>query len=192
MAAKTDPSQTSEGAAAPAEGAAPAVAPAAASGGIKAWLPLIITVVIMPALAYAMTAFVMLPRLQKGLGITPAPVAAVAEAKGGEHGKPNPSAKKESVTMNKLLVNVAGTMGARYLLVSLSIVSTEVDFKDKVTEVEPQLRDMACGALAAKTLADLEKPGARNLIRTELISGFNNILGGAMISDIYLTEFAIQ
>ena len=94
--------------------------------------------------------------------------------------------------MNKLLVNVSGTMGARYLLVSLALAGTETDFRAKVEEFEPQLRDMACGALASKTLADLEKPGSRNLIRNELISGFNGILGGQVVQDIYLTEFAIQ
>ena len=94
--------------------------------------------------------------------------------------------------MTKLLVNVAGTMGQRYLLVSLSIVSTDANFKEKLQEHDAQLKDMACGTLATKTLADLEKPGARNLIRTELISGFNNILGAAMVQEIYLTEFAIQ
>jgi flagellar FliL protein len=51
---------------------------------------------------------------------------------------------------------------------------------------------MACSSLATKTLADLEKPGARNLIRNELITGFNNILGDSSVQDIYFTEFAIQ
>ena len=94
--------------------------------------------------------------------------------------------------MNKMLVNVAGTMGARYLLVSISVAGSASDFKDKMAEHDAQLRDMACGTLATKTLADLEKPGARNLIRTELINGFNNILGDSMVQDIYFTEFAIQ
>ncbi len=94
--------------------------------------------------------------------------------------------------MNKLLVNVAGTMGSRYLLVSLSLVSTDDEFKNKVAEMEPQLRDAACGTLATKTLADLEKPGARNLIRSELLAGFNTVLGGDVVQEIYLTEFAIQ
>jgi flagellar FliL protein len=94
--------------------------------------------------------------------------------------------------MNKLLVNVSGTMGARYLLVSLSLMGSDADLKAKMQEMEPQLRDMACGALASKTLADLEKPGVRNLIRSELLSGFNGILGAPMVQEIYLTEFAIQ
>ena len=94
--------------------------------------------------------------------------------------------------MNKMLVNVSGTMGARYLLVSVSVEGTGTDFKQKMQDHDAQLRDMACGALATKTLADLEKPGARNLIRTELITGFNNILGDSVVQDIYFTEFAIQ
>ena len=167
---------------------APATATPAAGGGFMSWLPLIITVVLMPVLAWGMTKLVLLPQLQKGLGITP-----VAAAEPGAKPKKNaPEAKRETVTMNKLLVNVAGTMGARYLLVSLSIVSGDAEFKAKMQEHEPQLRDMACGVLATKTIADLEKPGARNLIRSELISGINNILGDAMVEEIYLTEFAIQ
>ena len=172
---------------------APAATPAPAmsgpaSAGFKSWLPLVVTVAVMPVLAYAMTQFVLVPRLQKGLGAT---VAAAAE-NGGTTTATAAAARKETVPMNKLLVNVAGTMGSRYLLVSLALAGGEADFKGKIQDAEPQLRDMACGVLATKTIADLEKPGARNLIRSELLSGFNNILGGPVVQDIYLTEFAIQ
>jgi len=157
----------------------PAEAAPAAGGGFKAWLPLIITIVLMPVLAYGMTTFVLLPKLQQGLGMK----GEAPEAKGG---------KKENVTMNKLLVNVAGTMGARYLLVSLSIEGSATDFKDQMQAHDAQLRDMAMSALRVKTIADLEKPGAVNLIRTELLTGFNSILGDNAVEDIYVTEFAIQ
>jgi flagellar basal body-associated protein FliL len=162
----------------------------AKGGGIGAWLPLIITVVLMPVLAFAMTQFLLLPQLQKGLGVKPAAAATEAKSKPGKEGTAD--TKHESVPMSKLLVNVAGTMGARYLLVSLSVVGTGEDFKAKMTDRDAQLRDMACGTLANKTLADLEKPDARNLIRNELITGFNTILGDSVVTDIYLTEFAIQ
>ena len=161
----------------------------ASGGGFKAWLPLIVTLLLMPALALGVAQFVILPQLQKGLGIKN---SGGGEAGGGTGKKDSTKTKQESVPMNKLLVNVADTMGARYLLVSLSVVGTSSDFKDKMAEHDAQLRDMACGALATKTLADLEKPGERNLIRTELITGFNNILGDSAVQDIYLTEFAIQ
>ena len=142
----------------------------------------------MPALAFGVAQFVILPQLQKGLGIKPAPGAEASAA-----AKKSPGdAKQESVIMSKLLVNVADTMGARYLLVSLSVVGNTSDFKQKMADHDAQLRDMACGDLATKTLADLEKPGERNVIRNELITGFNNILGDSEVQEIYLTEFAIQ
>lgn len=171
-----------------AESPAAETAPAAPSGGIKNWLPLILAVVLMPALAFGMTKFVIVPQLQKSLGIKePADSGPGAKAKGGA------DAKKTSVPFNKLLVNIAGTMGSRYLLVSVTIVGTGGEaFKTKITDDDAQLRDMAMGALSTKTLADLEKPGARNLIRTELINGFNSILGDNSVQEIYITEFGIQ
>jgi flagellar FliL protein len=173
------------------EGAAP-VAPAPTGGGFKAWLPLIIVIVLMPLLAFGMTQYVLLPQLKKGLDLG----ASVGGDAGAEtKSKPKkdaPDAKHESVLLSKLLVNVSGTMGARYLLVSLSVVGTTADFKAKMTEKDAQLRDMATGALQLKTLADLEKPGSRNLIRNELLAGFNTILGDDSVSDIYFIEFAIQ
>ena len=164
----------------------PAKAPS--GGGFKAWLPLIITSVFMPVLAFGMTQFVILPQLQKGLGISaPASTPVASKSK-----KDTSKEKAVTVTMNKLLVNVAGTMGARYLLVSLSIVGSGTEFKAKIDEHDAQLRDMASGVLGSKSLADLEKPGERNLIRNELISGFNTVLGDSTVQEIYLPEFAIQ
>ena len=171
----------------PADSAAEA-APVAKSSGIAGWLPLILAVVLMPALAFGMTKFVIVPELQSSLGIKPS-----ADSAAGGKSKTATDEKKVSVPFNKLLVNIAGTMGSRYLLVSVTIVGTGGEaFKTKLTENDAELRDMAMGAIANKTLADLEKPGARNLIRTELINGFNNVLGDNSVKEIYITEFAIQ
>jgi flagellar FliL protein len=164
----------------------PAAAPKN-GGTLQAWLPLAVTALLMPVLAYAMTTWVLLPRIQAGLGLT-APTAAPA----GAVKAAAPGAKKITVAMNKLLVNVAGTMGSRYLLVSLSAASTDPDFQQKMADNDAALRDAASSVLAAKTLAELEKPDARNLIRTELLTSFNRILGGDEVQEIYLTEFAIQ
>lgn len=158
-----------------------------ASGGAKAWLPLILSLVLMPALAFGMTKFVIVPQLQKSLGLEH------HEEAGGEKSKKKGDGKKINVPFNKLLVNIAGTMGQRYLLVSLSLAGEGgEEFKNKINENEAPMRDLAMGILSTKTLADLEKPGARNLIRTEMINGFNNILGDNAVAEIYITEFGIQ
>ena len=183
----------------PADGAAPA-----AGGGIKPMLPLILNVVLMPVMAYVMTVFVLLPKINSG-GVTAhakAGEAETAEAGGSGHGE---AAKEEAggggkhggskITVplsTKVLVNVSGTAGTRYLLASLTLVGTHAELKEEVEKSDAQLRDVASSVLATKTIADLDKPGSRNLIRTELISAFNGVIGEGRVKEIYFTEFAIQ
>ncbi len=177
-----------------AETEVPAAAPAA-GGGFKAFIPLIATLVLMPAVAWALTQFVLVPKLQNSLGIAPkhATTPVADEKEGSTNGvAADNGAPKQTVQLTKLLVNVAGTMGSRYLLSSVTLVGSAADFKTRVEKREPQLRDAAMTLLSTKTITDLEKPGARNIVRSELITGFNNVLGGGTVQEIYITEFAIQ
>ena len=181
----------------PADGAAP-------SGGIKAMLPLILNVVLMPVMAYVMTVFVLLPKINSA-GVTaqaktehgePAeawghgePAKEEGGSSGGKHGG---GGGKTSVPLSaKVLVNVSGTAGTRFLLASLTLVGN-AELKEAVDKSDAQLRDVAASVLATKTINDLDKPGSRNLIRTELISAFNGVLGEGRVKEIYFTEFAIQ
>jgi flagellar FliL protein len=182
-------------------------AAAASGGGAKAWMPMIVTVALMPVLAFATTKYVLLPQVQKAMqagGTAGAATASTAPAEGGgsteksggESGGASSGGENKSgkvmVPISKVLVNVAGTMGTRYLMASMTLVGTGADFKGKIDDSKDQLLDLATGALSTKTIADLEKPGSRNLIRTELLNTFNNALGGPVVKEIYLTELAIQ
>jgi flagellar FliL protein len=91
-----------------------------------------------------------------------------------------------------MIVNLSGTMGTRYLMSSVTLAGFQPDFKAKIEENKDQLLDLATGALSGKTITDLEKPGARNQIRAELLSLFNNALGNNVVQEIYITELAIQ
>lgn len=177
--------------------AAPSAATPAAAPGMKAWLPLIAAVVLLPAIAYGVTTFILLPKLQQGLGLKPAASAHGAPAAGGHgeaasaEGAAAPGGRIQ-VPMSKLIVNVSGTMGSRFLMSSMVLVSTKPEFPALVKEREAQLKDTAGTILGTKTIPDLEKPGSRNLIRSELITAFNHIFGGTTVQDIYFTDFAIQ
>ena len=159
--------------------------PANSGGGFKNWLPLLANIILMPAIAYALTVFVLIPKL--GVASPTAASGSPGPAPGGSTGS-----KITANLSGKVLVNVAGTMGTRYLVASITLVGTQADFKMKVEQSDHQLRDAASGILAVKTISDLEKPGMRNLIRMELLSAFNDILGPDSVSEIYLTEFAVQ
>jgi len=179
-----------------ANGAAkPGTESAAAKGGaMKLWLPLAVNVVLMPVLAYALTVFVIIPRLRSGESAEAAPKSTPEKSGATAAGKKEEGAKAKTIAplSSKILVNLAGTMGTRYLLANITLVGTKADFKNEVEKNDAQLRDAAASTLTTKSIADLEKPGSRNLIRTELLNVFNSVLGEGFVSDIYLTEFAIQ
>jgi flagellar protein FliL len=184
-------------------------------GGIKSWLPLIVAIVLMPILAFTTTKFLILPKIVQAReasaeegGHDEASAPESSHGAGGEnkehkesakpkdggkdaHGKPS-GKKKQNVPITKVIVNVAGSMGTRYLMTSFTVVGTANDFKTMIEENKDQLLDLANTAMASKTIADLEKPGARNQIRSELISIFNNALGNGVVQEIYFTEFAVQ
>lgn len=171
---------------------APNAAPKAAAGGFKTWIPLLATVVAMPALAYATTQFILLPKIKAAMGQGAAAKSADPSAAPSKDGAAPGSKEKILVPLPKVLVNVAGSMMSRYLTMSLTVVGNTPDFKEKIANNKDQLMDLANGALMTKTIQDLEKPGARNIIRSELQTVFNNALGGPVIQEIYITEQAIQ
>ena len=169
-----------------AESRAAVAAPAKRGGGT--WVPLIANIILMPAIAWALATFVLIPKIKGGAG---SPAAVQDEHGGGAHA--SASGTKITVPLGgKVLVNVAGTAGTRYLVANISLVSKRPELKAQIEEADPQLRDAAASILAIKTISDLEKPGMRNIIRAELIAAFNDILGKEAITDIYLTEFAVQ
>lgn len=181
--------------------ASAATAAPAQAGGVKPFIPLIANLILMPVLAYVMTAFVLVPKLAKKAGHSDPAVETPTAAHGSEpaHGGPTEGASdatgkiKYSVPLSKkTLVNVSGTMGTRYLLAEFILVGNSPALKAQVEKSDAELRDAAASALASKTITDLEKPGVRNLVRSELITIFNSILGKGAVTEIYLTEFAIQ
>jgi flagellar FliL protein len=188
------------------------------SGGLKNWLPLIVTIVLMPVLAFVTTNFLVLPKIvhartidaedsshatgsqavkneEGGHGVKKEDAGHGEKKEEGKNGKGahGTSAKKrQNYQISKVIVNVAGSMGSRYLMTSFTVVGSHADFKDVLEENKDQLLDLANTSLGSKSISDLEKPGARNQIRTELISIFNNALGGNYVQEIFFTEFAIQ
>lgn len=185
---------------------APSVA-AAPHASNKGWILLGANVVVMPVLAWALTTYVLVPKFQSGAqgseeggAASEKPAAqsekTAAHSSGGgvsKGGKEGAGRGKALVPLSsKVLVNVAGTMGTRYLLATMTLGGAAADLRSRVEENDAQLRDAAASVLAGKTIADLERPGARNLIRAELISAFNNLLGEGTVSELYLTDFAVQ
>lgn len=154
-------------------------------------LPLAFIIIIMPLLAWGVTEFLIIPRIKAVISEIPTAAAPVTRFGKSVSTQGKGTSQLQSVQFNKIIVNVAGSMG-RYILASLTVAGDAVNFKEQIESRRDMIVDLIASVLSTKSLSDLEKPGARNLIRSELLTTINNSLGSNLVKEIYITEFTIQ
>lgn len=178
-------------------------APAAAQPKGGGLLPALLPVVLAPALTWAVAQFVLLPKITAALNAEPTSEKAAvpgktkekekdkghAAAKGGKG--EGASAVSTSYRFENVVVNLAGTMGTRYLKTSFTVTGAD-DIVARFDAEKPQLGDVTLGVLSSLTLADLEESGAKNLLRERLLSAYNQALGGKVADNLFFSEFVIQ
>jgi flagellar FliL protein len=198
---------------APAPEAAPAApgAPVAKASVIATWLPLVVALALAPATTWALVEFLFVPRLEAKLNEVVAPAAT---ARGGDApaasspAAPSPAVNRSTspatpgapidpsgpraYQFDNVVVNLAGTMGTRYLKVSFVVGGASEQVRTTFNSRLPQLRDVTLATLSALTLADLEEAGSKNLIRARLLQAYNDELGSRVVDQLYFSEFVVQ
>jgi flagellar protein FliL len=183
--------------------AAPAAEAAPAKGAkpIAALLPVIAVVVLAPALSWTVGQFVLLPQLKKQIATAPAEEhaepAAEAPAEGGHgggHGKKGeaPAGSGNTYDFENMVVNLAGTMGTRYLKTTFQVSGKDKGLRAEFEANKPKLIDVTLNVLSSLSLTDLEEPGHKNIIREKLIVAYNQALGRRVAEQIYFSDFVIQ
>lgn len=207
MAAPAKPEASAPAKVTPAADAAAAHAPAA--GGIKAWLPVIVALIVAPAATWAVVEFVLVPRLQKKLATASAsagehgepgapaeshaPAApAAAPAHGGKPGKESKGGGGPGFEFTNVVVNLAGTMGTRYLKTSFLITGADPNIRTVFENAKPKLTDVTLNVLSSLTLADIEDAGSKNIIREKLVTAYNQALGRKVAEQVYFSDFVVQ
>jgi len=209
MAAKADAPAAAHGTTTPPIPAAgaPAAAPAKKGGALKQWIPAIAALVLAPALSFAVAEYVLLPRMTKKLATVKVGEAAeeheapAAEAKeeghGGGHGEKGKEGKEgggnpATYEFQNLVVNLAGTMGTRYLKTTFIVTGTDAKIKETFEAQKAKLTDITLNVLSSLTLADLEEPGAKNVLREKLVLAYNQALGKKIAEQVYFSDFVVQ
>ena len=200
------------------ETAAPTPAPVEAaaekkkSGGLSAWLPAIVAVLLAPVATFAVAEYVLLPRLQAKLAAGAGDAHAAAsehgeeaapeheekpakEEKGGHGGKEGKEGKEggSNYEFSNVVVNLAGTMGTRYLKTSFIVTGVGgKSVKGTFETNKAKLTDITLNVLSSLTLADLEEPGSKNVLREKLVATYNQALGKRQVEQVYFSDFVIQ
>jgi flagellar protein FliL len=196
-AAKTEepPAPPAKGEAADKTGVAVAAPVGPASkGGLGAWLPVIAAVLLAPVATWATVEFLVLPRMMKKLSAPPAAAAAPVAAAAAEGGDKEHPAKDgpPGYQFENVVVNLAGTMGTRYLKTSFLVTGSDANIKSEFEGAKPRLTDVTLNVLSSLSLADLEEPGSKNVIRERLVAAYNAALGKKVADQVYFSDFVIQ
>jgi flagellar FliL protein len=196
-------------------GAAPAPAAGGGGGGMKAMMPAIIAIVMAPVATWGVANFVLLPKFKASVAEAVAAGDPEAAAKAGAAGAKKadapaakkadaPAAKKadpqgakgggggEGYKFENVVVNLAGTMGTRYLKATFLITGERPDLAERFAEAKPQLTDITLAVLSSLTLADLEEAGFKNILRERLLASYNQALGSKVAENLYFSEFVVQ
>lgn len=175
-----------------------AIVDAAPRGGLKTWLPAIAALLLAPAATWATVEFVLVPRIQnkltEALADPAAFVAAANPASGSSKDKDGKDATDDAPNyeFQNVVVNLAGTMGTRYLKTSFLVTGADANIKSVFDAARPKLTDVTLNVLSSLTLADLEEPGAKNVIREKLVTAYNQALGRKVAEQVYFSDFVIQ
>ncbi|RME71211.1 MAG: flagellar basal body protein FliL [Verrucomicrobia bacterium] len=173
------------------------------SSAIAGWLPVLVVLVLVPALSYAMAEFVLFPKLEAklaALGVSEQ--GAAAPAAGGGHGASHGGGHggghgeemepTHSYEFTNVVANLAGSMRSRFIKVSFTAYSSDPELEHKVEANKAKLLDAAIGVLSTLTLSDLENPGVKNKVRSDLVFAFEAVMRERLIEEIYFSEFVIQ
>ncbi len=151
------------------------------------------SIVLAPALSWAVCQFVLLPKLQKAIA-APLPAASADAAAGGDAAPKDGKEKNAPPTyeFTNVVVNLAGTMGTRLLRTSFIVTGPAADLHTVFDSNKAKMTDVTLNVLSSLTLSDLEEPGSRNVLREKLVAAYNQSLGRKVADQIYFSDFVVQ
>lgn len=174
----------------PADGAT-----AVEGGGGNPWVPVIAVIVMLPVLSFAMTQFVLIPKIKAAVGADAAAAPAEEHAK-GENGDGRAEGEGAAAMIqypfDDIVANLSGSMQSRYVKVSFTAEGNDPEFEALMEKNKVKIVDITLGVLNSLSMKDLEQPGIKNIVRNDLLSAFHTLMKKKVIHQIYFTAFVVQ
>lgn len=94
--------------------------------------------------------------------------------------------------LDSFIVNLSDQGGKRYLRITMGLELGDSKFAEELTKRLPQIRDSILMTLPSRKVEELQTTEGKNLLRADIISKLNELLGKEIVKKIYFTEFVIQ
>ncbi len=126
------------------------------------------------------------------MGFLPLPLPFLSSPEPAEGKPPTPQPTGPMIKVSPLVINLKDERGRHFVKARIVLEVAQADWAEEVHSRLPLLIDLIIMTLSDKRLADLRVPTAKEDIKKELRSKFNQALRGEKIRQIYLDEFIYQ
>ena len=96
------------------------------------------------------------------------------------------------VPMPPFTVNLADPLGRRLIKISLSLEVTADSVINELKAQQPRVRDAVIMLLSSKTYADIATQDSKIVLKSEITSRLNQVLGGQKIVQVFITDLIIN
>jgi len=167
---------------------------AGSKGGSRGnpWMPVIAIVVLLPLTTFIMSEYLLIPRMKSALNISDLRAAGEDKEHHGKEGEKGLQAPVYTYKFKNIVANLSGALKSRYVKVSFILEGSHPEFENIISVNEIRLVDTTLGILSSLSLADLEEPGVKNILRNDLIAAFSTTLDADIIEQLFFSELVVQ
>tara|TARA_B100001093_G_scaffold148615_1_gene141346 strand:- start:73 stop:615 length:543 start_codon:yes stop_codon:yes gene_type:complete len=166
-------------------------APEKKSGGGGNLVPVLIAIILAPALT--VVAMYFLINMNK-----PEETIKPQITEGGVPLDMEPSGEEKHYELNDLITNLGGPIKSRYINLGLKLEGLAGDFEKVLEMNEHRIRDKALAIMGGYSYEDAQLDGFQERVRVDLKKGFSSVLRkyrdgeSDLIRQIYFTQFVVQ
>ncbi|MCT4535836.1 flagellar basal body-associated protein FliL [Halodesulfovibrio sp.] len=106
--------------------------------------------------------------------------------------EPADSSDSQIITLPTFLVNLSDPLGRRYIKLTLDVEVASPDAAQVLENAGAKVRDAVILLLSSKSYADLASLESKLLLKNELVTRLNQIIGSSKVVRVYFTELVIQ
>lgn len=105
---------------------------------------------------------------------------------------PAPPVGGPIVPLKTYTTNLSDPLGRRFIKLALSVQVANPTVAAELQAQEARVSDTILMLLSSKTYADIATPESKEILKSEILSRLNLILGGPKVSQVLITDFVIQ
>lgn len=143
--------------------------------GFRTWLPALVILFGMPLMALLISKYAFVPPMKRAFANSATLSGKISTTDAG------------GLCYTRLPLSGSAPKGGGFR--SLALLGADDSFKTVIDQNEARLARIAARDLKGLTPADLDKPGALDAKRAELLADLNHALGSPVVQELYLAEW---